>query len=152
MTSGQRRHARHVITFLVTLNDYAELSSWRFSHTSNMPEPSPAHKPQLPYPTYVTSGFQRRDAKSRGETQRRGEPQMDTARQSRNRMEEDRIVGGQNHAKQRRDLCLQKHRRRGCMILSSHDSVSHLGLHEESSQLANNLDIAVQILRAGRSG
>ena len=46
----------------------------------------------------------------------------------------------QNHAKQRRNLCLQKHKRRGCMILSCHDSVSHLRLHEASPQLANNLD------------
>src|ERR1017187_8166675 len=52
----------------------------------------------------------------------------------------DRIMAGQNHAKQRRNLCLQKHKRRGCMILSCHDSVSHLRLHEASSQLANNLD------------
>jgi len=64
----------------------------------------------------------------------------DAARQSRNRMEEDRILAGQNHAKQRRNLCLQKHKRRGCMILSRHDSVSHLRLREASSQLANNLD------------
>src|ERR1035438_2152052 len=62
------------------------------------------------------------------------------APQSRNRMKEDRSMAAQNHAKKRRDLCLKKHRGRGCMILCCHDSVSHLRLHEESSQLANNLD------------
>lgn len=32
------------------------------------------------------------------------------------------------------------------MILSCHDSVNHLRLHKESSQLANNLDYCITIL------
>src|ERR1039457_1449895 len=46
-----------------------------------------------------------------------------TARQSRNRMDKDRIMAGQNHVEPRRDLRWQDLKRQGRMILSCHDSV-----------------------------
>src|ERR1035441_10278260 len=54
------------------------------------------------------------------ETQR---ARRSTARQSRNRMDKDRIMAGQNHVEQRRDLRWQDLTRQGRMILSCHDSV-----------------------------
>jgi hypothetical protein len=67
-----------------------------------------------------------------------------TARQSRNRMEKDRIMAGQNHQWQNHAappfmvlpaMILSLLR----MILSGHDSVGLLRWHKKSSPLANKL-------------
>ena len=74
------------------------------------------------------------------ETQR---ARRSTARQSRNRMDKDRIMAGQNHVEQRRDLRWQDLTRQGRMILSCHDSVCPPRLHKEPSQLANDFDYCI---------
>ena len=74
------------------------------------------------------------------ETQR---ARRSTARQSRNRMDKDRIMAGQNQVEQRRDLRWQDLKRQGRMILSCHDSVCLPRLHKEPSQLANDFDYCI---------
>jgi S-adenosylmethionine:diacylglycerol 3-amino-3-carboxypropyl transferase len=51
---------------------------------------------------------------------------MNKARQSRNRMEKDRIMAGQNHAERRQNHYWPGHKWRGRMILCCHDSVGLL--------------------------
>src|ERR1039457_1422544 len=80
------------------------------------------------------------------ETQR---ARRSTARQSRNRMDKDRIMAGQNHVEQRRDLRWQDLKRQGRMILSCHDSVCLPRLHKEPSQLANDFDYCIAEQRGG---
>jgi hypothetical protein len=72
----------------------------------------------------------RRDAKS-------------AARQSRNQMDKDRIMAGQNHVEQRRNRRWQDLKRQARMILSCHDFVCRLRLHKEPSQLANDFDYCI---------
>ena len=74
------------------------------------------------------------------ETQR---ARRSTARQSRNRMDKDRIMAGQNHVEQRRNLRWQDLKRQRRMILSCHDSVCLPRLHKEPSQLANDFDYCI---------
>jgi hypothetical protein len=68
---------------------------------------------------------------------------MDAARQSRNQMDKDRIMAGQNHVEQRRNRRWHDLKRQSRMILSCHDSVCLLRLHKESSQLASDFDYCI---------